>query len=46
MANGLTVTGSTQLNVENALSEEKAFNITTKSLLEVVRGKLAFVLSY
>lgn len=44
MANGLTVTGSLQLNAENALSEERAFYITTKSLLEVIRGKLCFVL--
>lgn len=44
MANGLTVTGSLQLNIENALSGEEAFYITTESLLEVVRGKLCFVM--
>lgn len=44
MANGLAVTGSPKLNAENALSEEKAFYITTKSFLEVVRGKFCFVL--
>ncbi len=38
MANCLAAAGSPQLSEERALSEENAFYIGTKSLLEVVRG--------